>query len=295
MWKHFYLLGKCKEHFRRIGSTQSCFSALSWPIKFLPHRIVRAQLCRYLAVARLNPPQEGKLPWTATLSWTRKIKPCKWLTPASSNIKERQSSEKQSSSSLPEIVHHEKPIHKQTTNPGYLLSEINIQDNSKTTHSLNSRILVLIACITPRQKNLPGVTLFFGVSDKLDIQTWNPIIGQPWKKKVIRDTRKQSKSVISESLRVSKGSFKRDIKFFLRVVLAWWGLRGRSSHKNHTVNFYVLVDLQNLWNWSVGDPVLSSKSKICPELIPSSSEDTYQETVWLIKPQNCKTIYLCSC
>lgn len=79
--------GNAKEHFRRIGSTQSCFSALSWPIKFLPHRIVKPQLCRYLAVARLNPPQEGKLSWTVALSWARKIKPCKLLTPASSNIK----------------------------------------------------------------------------------------------------------------------------------------------------------------------------------------------------------------
>lgn len=59
MWNHFCLLGECKEHFRRRGSTESCFSALSQPVKFLPHRIVRAQLCRYSAVARLNPLQEG--------------------------------------------------------------------------------------------------------------------------------------------------------------------------------------------------------------------------------------------
>lgn len=190
-------------------------------------------------------------------------------------------------------MHHEKPIHKQTTYLGYPLSETHIQENFQNHTQLQlKKILILIACRTSRHKNLPGVTLFFGVSDKLDIQTWNPIIGQPWKKKVIRDRRKQSKTVISENLRISKDSFKRDIKFFLRVVLAWWGFRGRSSHKNHMVNFCILVDWQNLWNWSVGDPTLSSESKRCPELTPNSSENTYQETVWLTKPQTCKSIYL---
>lgn len=57
------------------------------------------------------------------------------------------------------------------TGPEHPLSEIHIQDNSKTTHSLNYMLLSLMACRTQRHKNLPGATLFFGVSDKLDIQT----------------------------------------------------------------------------------------------------------------------------
>lgn len=75
-----------------------------------PHGIVREQLCRYLAVARSTHHRRGSCFGLWLWSWARKIQDSK-LSTANSNIKVRQQSEKQSSS-LSEIVHHEKAIHK---------------------------------------------------------------------------------------------------------------------------------------------------------------------------------------
>jgi len=101
-------------------------------------------------------------------------------------------------------MHHKKSTHRYATGPGYPLPEIvnsqsqtptHTQHNSKTTHDFNCRLFFPVACRTARHKKLPGATLFFGVSDKLDIQTGNPRKGQPEKEEVIRERRKSYQQV----------------------------------------------------------------------------------------------------